>query len=134
MRKERTQGILMSKQIVLASAGQSETAQVIPHLEQRDWQVVMATTATETLSLIEQVRPLAAIIDVDLPDMTGWDVLQQVRQSPLLRSTAVILVYPAGASDEDYFRGMQLGADVNLSSPFEPLEMISFLSRLACYE
>ena len=75
-----------------------------------------------------------ALVEIALPDITGWDVLQEIHQSPVLRETAVILIYPPKSSDEDYIRGMLGGADCSLASPINPRELIAFLSRLAPVE
>src|SRR5262249_53764627 len=87
---------LMSVQIVLAYARHTQTPKVVPYLEQQGWQVTMTQTGADALSLVEQVRPLAAIVDVHLTDMTGWEVIERVRQTSRLRSTVVILIYPPG--------------------------------------
>lgn len=120
----------MSVQIVLATTEKSETLPLVPHLERQGWQVTLANTGTDALTTIDQLRPFAAFVDIHLPYMTGWDVLQRLRTSPILQSTVVILVYPVGASQEDYFRGHLLGADLTLATPFDPRHPIGLLSRI----
>lgn len=120
----------MDVQIVLAYPENVEMSEVIQHLERQGWKTSMAHTGTEALSLIEQLRPLAALLYVNLPDITGWDVLERVRTSPLLKPTTVMLLYPSEGPEEDVFRGFRLGADVSMSPPYNPLEIVAFLSRI----
>ena len=120
----------MKVQVVLAAAEKSDTRQAIPWLEQQGWQITTATTGVEALSAIARVRPFAAVVDVLLPEMNGWDVLESIRRDPILRSTAIILVYREGPSDEEYFQGCKLGADANIAAPVNPREVVAFLARV----
>ena len=119
----------MTPQIVLACSEQSETNQLVLYLEQQKWQVNIARTGAEALALIKQ-EPDAAIIEVHLPDITGWDVLQQTRENPATFRLPVMLIYPPAPPDEHIFRGFRWGADCSLTTPVIPHEMISFLSRV----
>lgn len=119
----------MTFHIVLAASEKSRTLEAIPHLEAEGWVVTTVHTGAEALALIEDAGAPVTIVDVDLPDITGFDMLQLLRQSSAIRSTVVILVYAAGCPDEHYFIGHRLGADVNLATPFDTREVISFLSR-----
>ena len=120
----------MNVRILLACPAQSEMLQLVPYAEQKGWEITTMETGAEALHIVEQERPHAAIVYLNLLDMSGWDVLERIRSSSLMRTTPVILVYPAGASDEDYLRGHQLGADVAVASPFKPLEIVNFVSRI----
>jgi len=121
---------MMRIQILIAADESSETRNVADHLHRNNWQTIIVGTGAEALSALETERPLAALIDVRLPDTTGWDVLEHIRRDPRIRSTVVLLVYPAGTTDEDYFRGFKLGADASIPSPFNPRDAIAFLSRM----
>ena len=78
------------------------------------------------------VRALAAtpcqlvVLDVMLPDMDGFAVVQQIRS----RSTVPILMLTAREDSASKVRGLQLGADDYLSKPFEMEELLARVAAL----
>ena len=87
----------MSAQFLLACTEESQTNQLIPFIEQKGWQVATARTGAEALTQIEQILPFISIVDISLPDTTGWDVLERARENPVVHELFVMLVYPADA-------------------------------------
>lgn len=73
-------------------------------------------------------EPYAIItLDVGLPDMSGFEVLQKLRRSGC---RTPILMLTARDTIEDRVRGLDLGADDYLLKPFEPLELAARLRAL----
>jgi two-component system response regulator VanR len=62
-----------------------------------------------------------AILDVMLPDMSGFDVCQKIRE----RHTYPILMLTAREEETDKITGLTLGADDYITKPFRPLELVA---------
>jgi two-component system OmpR family response regulator len=63
-------------------------------------------------------RPDLFLLDVMLPDADGFDILERVRQHPVLKNTPVLML-TGRATREAVIRGISLGADGYLTKPFE---------------
>jgi two-component system OmpR family response regulator len=62
--------------------------------------------------------PDLVLLDVNLPDANGFDVLARMRQHPVLKSMPVVLI-TAEATREAVLKGLQAGADGYITKPFE---------------
>jgi len=93
------------------------------------YEVVTAYDGKEALQKIEEEKPDAVILDVMMPEKNGWDVLREIRANPETEFLPVIML-TALAQDRDVEEGTLLGADVYLTKPFEPTELILALKRV----
>lgn len=88
------------------------------------WPEAILVTAEEGTKGIEMVKaecPDAVILDINLPDITGFQVLQQVR---LFSDVPVIIVSVRG-SDADRLSGLEMGADDYVTKPFSPANLVT---------
>jgi two-component system cell cycle response regulator DivK len=81
----------------------------------------------EALDAIRRDRPSAAVLDVNMPGMDGYEVLETVRAENL---PVRILLLTARQQEQDILRGFTLGADDYLVKPFNPMELVARLKRL----
>jgi two-component system KDP operon response regulator KdpE len=88
-------------------------------LDQHGLQVWEASTGEEALQTVRTELPDLVLLDVALPDMDGFEVLQRLRG---LSSVPVIIV-TVRAEESDRIRGLTLGADDYVSKPFSPAEL-----------
>lgn len=92
---------------------------VLGHLQ---LDVVTVGTGTEACETLVSDMPDMMILDLGLPDMSGWDVLEFARSKPELRDVAIIML--TGRSDaDDIDRAAEMGADTYLLKPFRPDEL-----------
>ncbi len=98
------------------------------NLERAGYQVVTAFDGREALEKVESEKPDLVILDVMMPYMDGFEVLQLLRKNQATRELPVIML-TAKAQDADVFRGWQSGVDCYLTKPFNPMELISFVRR-----
>lgn len=99
------------------------------NLERHGFQVVTAYDGKEALEKIVQEQPDLVILDVMMPYMDGFEVLQTMRRNPATREIPVIML-TAKSQDADVFRGWQSGVDLYLTKPFNPVELVSFVKRI----
>jgi two-component system alkaline phosphatase synthesis response regulator PhoP/two-component system response regulator VicR len=100
------------------------------NLERQGWQVVTAYDGKEGLEKIKSERPDLVVLDVMMPYMDGFEVLKTLRREPQFESLPVIML-TAKAQDKDVFEGYHYGADMYLTKPFNPMELVTFVKRIA---
>ena len=70
------------------------------------------------------------VLDVQMPGIDGFDVLDRIRAMPDLADIPIVLVTAVG-SEGDVVRGFALGADDYILKPFSPAELTARVKRLA---
>jgi two-component system phosphate regulon response regulator PhoB len=91
--------------------------------------VHVAANGRGGLDLIGRHRPELVLLDVQMPDMSGYDVLQLVKNNPELSHIPVFL-FSAKNRPEDIRRGMDLGASGFLFKPFDPKELLEQVGEI----
>jgi len=99
------------------------------NLEKQGWLVVTAYDGKEGLEKIKAEKPDLCVLDVMMPYMDGFEVLKALRREPETESLPVIML-TAKAQDKDVFEGYHYGADMYLTKPFNPAELVSFVKRI----
>ena len=99
------------------------------NLERAGYQIVTAFDGREALEKVESEHPDLVILDVMMPYMDGFEVLQTLRKNPAT-STLPVIMLTAKAQDADIFRGWQAGVDSYLTKPFNPMELLGFVRRI----
>ena len=92
------------------------------------FELLVAGTAREALRLIETDPPDLAIVDVGLPDLSGLDLVQAVRESDgrdrRLDPQLPMIVVSGRGGELDRLRGLQRGADDYVAKPFSYPELL----------
>lgn len=99
------------------------------NLERAGYTVVTAFDGKEALQKVAEENPDLVVLDVMMPYMDGFEVLQNLRRNPSTRDIPVIML-TAKAQDADVFKGWQSGVDCYLTKPFNPMELLSFVKRI----
>jgi DNA-binding response OmpR family regulator len=89
-------------------------------LESEGIEVLKATTAEEALRLMDR-RPDMALLDVNLGNSSGFDLLEELRRV----STMPVIMLTARTAEEDAVRGLSLGADDYVRKPFDLEELLA---------
>ena len=93
------------------------------------FETITASNGEEALRAIREEMPDVVLLDVMMPVMDGWQVLEELSKSGN-RKTRVILV-TAKASSEAQLQGWELGCDEYLTKPFDLDVMISRIVEVA---
>lgn len=100
------------------------------NLERQGYNVVTAYDGKEGLEKVKAEKPDMVVLDVMMPYMDGFEVLKTLRRDPATEALPVIML-TAKAQDKDVFEGYHYGADMYLTKPFNPMELVSFVKRIA---
>ncbi|MDJ0497450.1 MAG: response regulator [Acidimicrobiia bacterium] len=92
------------------------------------FEVAAAANGTEALEKASSFQPDLVILDIGLPDMTGWEVLEALRASEETASAKVMIL--SGYEDANS-EAKRLGADAALVKPFRNDELRSLAIDLA---
>lgn len=95
-----------------------------------DYQVLEAGTGGEGLALIGSEQIDALILDVNLPDMSGFDIVRLLRADPATALLPVIHVSAASIQTGDIITGLDAGADAYLVHPVDPDVLVATLRTL----
>lgn len=77
------------------------------------------------LECIEEDEPALILLDVMLPDISGFDLCQQIRKLPTEKSQIPIILLTARGESMDKLRGFNSGVDDYIVKPFDPNELIA---------
>jgi len=95
----------------------------------KGFKVLVAMGGAEALALAREFHPTAVSLDVFLPDMLGWTVLNHLKQDPATRHIPVQML----TLDEDRHHGLTRGAFAFVTKPTTPEGLDSALARIKQY-
>jgi DNA-binding response OmpR family regulator len=112
-------------QRILVVEDEARIAQIVSAYLQRDgYRVLQANDGRKGLELARAEEPDLIVLDLMLPEVSGWDVCRQLRRNP---RTARVPIIMATARDEvsDRIVGLELGADDYLIKPYDAKELVA---------
>ena len=115
------------QRILVVDDEQSISDLIATSLKFVGFDVRTATTGSQALTIAEEFKPHALILDVMLPDLDGFEVCRQLRDSGL---EVGVLFLTAKDSTEDKIKGLTLGGDDYVTKPFSLEELVARLRAL----
>jgi DNA-binding response OmpR family regulator len=91
------------------------------YLKNKGFHIVSAYSGPEALNFLQANTFHLTVLDIMLPEMSGWEVCQSIREY----SEMPILMLTAKGENEDKVKGLSLGADDYLVKPFDPNELVA---------
>jgi two-component system alkaline phosphatase synthesis response regulator PhoP/two-component system response regulator VicR len=119
----------MSKRILAVDDEKHILRLVQINLEKAGYEVVTASNGREALEKVREATPNLIVMDVMMPEMDGFEALKKLKSDPATTKIPVIML-TAKAQDADVFHGWQSGADLYLTKPFNPMELLTFVKRI----
>lgn len=119
----------MAKKILAVDDEKHIVRLVQINLEKEGYEVVTANTGREALEKVASEKPDLVVMDVMMPEMDGLEALAALKNDEATANIPVIML-TAKAQDADVFRGWQSGADLYLTKPFNPMELVTFVKRI----
>jgi DNA-binding NarL/FixJ family response regulator len=99
------------------------------YLEDSGFTVHVASNATQGWELLQQVSPNLVISDIMMPQVDGYQFLQQMREDPRYKAMPVVFLTARGMTS-DRIEGYQAGCDAYLPKPFDPDELVAIVQGL----
>lgn len=114
---------VLNERVLVVDDESDIVALVAYHLAKAGYRVSTAATGADALAQARSDAPTLVVLDLMLPDMTGFEVLEQLRADDATANVAVLML-TARRDEPDRIRGLSLGADDYLTKPFSPPELV----------
>ncbi|MCC5933668.1 MAG: response regulator [Candidatus Cyclonatronum sp.] len=89
----------------------------------------IARSGEQAIDHLEKQIPDLILLDVMLPNRSGFDILQYIRRSERLKNIKVVMLTARGR-EQDISKGMDLGADAYVTKPFSTRDLIKKVKEL----
>jgi len=98
-------------------------------MQQAGFEVETAEDGVTALAKVEAAPPDLILLDISLPGISGFDVLEQLRQEPLYAKLPIIMLTAHGREVEKE-KGLALGADDYVTKPFSTQALVEKVQAL----
>lgn len=112
------------KRILVIDDDDEIRATVSDYLKERGFETDQAATGRDGLESLARQRPDLVLLDVELPDMSGYEVCKRIREIPAVRYTPVIMLTAHNLEKEEV-AGFTSGADDYVAKPFRPALLLA---------
>ena len=114
----------MPKRIAIVEDEAELAALIDYNLSRNGYETQVLGGAKGTLKALENSKPDLILLDVMLPEVDGFELCRQIRQSPVLLRTPVLFL-TARSDEVDRVLGLEIGGDDYMTKPFSPRELIA---------
>jgi len=94
------------------------------------FEVETATGGEDVIAKAGQVEPDVILLDVMMPGVTGWEAAARLKADDATAHIPLVFL-SARTQDEDKRKGEELGVAAYVSKPFDPIELVATIRRLA---
>jgi DNA-binding response OmpR family regulator len=113
----------MSQRILVVDDNPDSVTIMRSILETQHYEVLVATSGNEALECLKKEKVDLVLLDVMMPEMSGLEVLERIKEEAATGRLPVILV-TAKTHDEDVLSGYQYGADYYITKPFTAKQLL----------
>ncbi|MBD2679316.1 MULTISPECIES: response regulator [Nostoc] len=99
-------------------------------LKNAGFTVLEAATGAAGLKAVVEYQPALVILDVKLPDLSGFEVCRQIKANPETTFIPVLHLSASFIQSQDKVEGLDSGADAYLAQPVEPIELVATVRSL----
>jgi two-component system alkaline phosphatase synthesis response regulator PhoP len=103
--------------------------QTLEDFEELGVQIFSTDNGEDALKIIQTEKPALIFLDVMMPKMNGFDVCQIVKHDLKMEAVYIVMLTAKG-QELDRLRGEQAGADIYMTKPFDPDELIALANRV----
>ncbi len=102
---------------------------ILEEFEDKGVELLTANNGEEALESIKAEKPELVILDVLIPGMNGFEVCNTVKKGLGIKGTYIIMLTTAG-QEYNKQKGKDVGADIFITKPFDPDELIEKVSKV----
>ena len=99
-------------------------------LQHAGFEVIEADNGTRALELLRVHRPRLVVLDVNLPDIDGFELCRRIKADPETASTVVLQVSATYVHQSDMVRALETGADASLVEPIDATVLVATVRAL----
>jgi CheY-like chemotaxis protein len=100
------------------------------NLEMEGFEVHLAEDGQQCLDRVQDVAPDVITLDVRMPQLDGFSVVEKLRADPATADIPIVMV-TARAQGIDLARGAELGVDAYVTKPFDPMHLVETVRSVA---
>jgi DNA-binding response OmpR family regulator len=100
------------------------------NLSLEGFEVALAAGGDDALAKAREVDPDVILLDLMMPGVTGWDLARRLKDDATTSAIPLIFL-SARTQEEDRRRGQELGVATYVSKPFDPVELVDTIRRVA---
>ena len=126
---ELSAGIARRQKILVVEDDRDLALLLRRQLESEGFQVLLAGTGEDALWLAKEAQPQLVTLDIMLPDVDGFEVLEQLKTNPMTSGIPVVIVSVLAESE----KGFALGAVDYVVKPFVEQELLDIVHRALSY-
>ena len=98
-------------------------------LEVNNYEVITAYDGDEGLEKARNEKPDLIILDIMLPKRDGYEVCETLKSDPKFKDIPII-IFSAKAQQDDVKAGVEKGADMYITKPFDPKDLLEAIAKL----
>lgn len=117
------------KRILIVDDNEDMRAMLAQLLERADYQVLLAEDGQAALTQAKEHHPDLILMDLSLPDITGWEAIALLRKMPEFGNTPIIAV-TAHVSVADQERALAVGCSTHIGKPFKTRALLQSIADL----
>jgi two-component system, OmpR family, phosphate regulon response regulator PhoB len=99
-------------------------------LSLENFHCVAAGSGQDGLDLVDSVKPQLVVTDVQLPDISGYQVCQEMKRDPGSRHIPVVMITGRFMEPDDKIQGFESGADEFFAKPFDPFLFVARIKSI----
>ncbi|HSP10097.1 MAG TPA: response regulator [Candidatus Dormibacteraeota bacterium] len=124
MKSKTPLGLRLLQTVVIADDEPTMRLLVHATIDSDEYTVLEAADGAQAWTMIQKQKPSLVLLDVQMPGLSGLEVLRLIKSDPEHWKTKVILL-TSKAQETDIETGLLAGADFYLTKPFSPLDLLS---------
>lgn len=97
--------------------------------KKNNFEVFIARDGQEALDILKSSLPNIIILDIMMPNVDGYNTLEQIKKDERLKDTKVIFL-SAKNKEKDIEKGLSLGADLYMTKPFSVKKLVEQVNEL----
>lgn len=133
MDEQKTSHQNQNKRILIVDDNEELASMLTQLLERAGYQVVQAADGQTALTQAKQHSPDLILMDMSLPDISGWEAVALLRRMRDFRNTPIIAV-TAHVSPADQERALAVGCTIHVGKPFKTRMLLQSIADLLTSE
>lgn len=118
-----------SKKVILYVEDEGILRKLVRHtFMNRDYRIVEAEDGAKGVEMAEQLRPDLILMDLQLPEISGYDAIFAIKNNPALKDIPIIALTGFALEGEEE-KAREAGCDQYITKPFDPLALLEIVDE-----